>query len=170
MLNLPQEISVKNRNHSLRNQARPLPADDIDRDDSKTWPTRVSVAIQRTSPLNNLSELITSQPFMDEFKNISTGWICQDFSGNIAACSMSKSISIYSLVAHLIEWGKNNRYRNRFMVLIARNEPTTSQSYSRLRAINRLMASYFGRKMGVCLVTKSDLLYIRSERCSNTVQ
>ena len=166
MLNTPEESYTRNHTNSILNTTPPSPLGNREDDERENWPTRVSVVIQRTKPFNNLSELITSQPFMDEFSSISDGWICQDFSGHIAACSMSTAISIYNLVAHLIEWGRNNRFNKRLIVLISRSEQTTSQTYSRLRAINRLLSSYFGRKMRVCLVTQSDLLYIRSERNS----
>ncbi|MGB0647422.1 MAG: hypothetical protein ACPGQS_09630, partial [Bradymonadia bacterium] len=91
MLNTAHESSLDNHNHTIGNRTHLSPSDEIQGDGNEKWPTRVSVVIQRTKPIRDLSELITSQPFMNEFSSISDGWICQDFSGHIAACSMSNS-------------------------------------------------------------------------------
>jgi hypothetical protein len=125
--------------------------------------TRCSISILDADRFDVLGDLVTSQPFMREFENISDGWICQDVFGKIAACSMTAPSDLDSLSAHLINWGNINKFEQRLIVLIVRQHVTSTQSYRRLRTINQLLGTYFGRKIRVCLVTKNDLLYIRPD-------
>lgn len=126
-------------------------------------PPTLSITVHDASRFDVLGDLVTSQPFMREFENISDGWICQDAHGKIAACSMSTPANIDTLSAHLINWGRINQFEQRLIVLIARQQDTSTQTYRRLRTLNKLMSTYFGRKVRVCLVTKNDLLYIRPD-------
>ena len=133
-------------------------------------PSRYSVTIRDADRFDVLGDLVTSQPFMREFESISDGWICQDAFGKIAACSMSSPSDIDSLSAHLINWGNLNQFEQRLIVLIVRQHVTSTQTYRRLRTINKLLGTYFGRKIRVCLVTKNDLLYIRPDTNTKRTQ
>lgn len=123
----------------------------------------MSVTVHEANRFDVLGDLVTSQPFMSEFQNISDGWICQDKEGKIAVCSTHTHSTIESLTSQLIHWGRGAQFEQRLIVLIARQQNTTTQTYRRLRIINKLIGTYFGRKIRVCLVTKNDLLYIRPE-------
>ena len=129
---------------------------------------RLSVTVHDANRFDVLGDLVTSQPFMKELENISDGWICQDPEGKIAVCSTHANSSIETLTSQLIHWGKGTHFKQHLIVLIARQQNTSTRTYRRLRIINKLIGSYFGRKIRLCLVTKNDLLYIRPE--SNSKQ
>ena len=126
---------------------------------SRTHINQVTVRCQR--PLESVGDIVSDQTFWSDIEHIDNGWISQDSRGLVAVKKVTEHRSFEALMKDLISWSRPRQFQHRVVILVARQEDTTPKTTRRLQEINKMLRQDFGAIIRLCLVTGSDLLYLR---------
>ena len=123
-----------------------------------------NVSVRCQQPLDSMGEMMSDGRFWSDVNAIYNGWISQDSRGLVISRKLRPPIHFEGLIEDLTAWSESRQFQHRLIILIARQERTTEETRQRLQQINQMLQNRFGAMIRLCLVTGSDLLYLRASR------
>ena len=120
------------------------------------------IMLKRSEPFEDMGDMMSSHQFWRQADKISDGWLCQDAKGSIGAAAVPEGTSLEATLGAVVRWSHTQNVEPRLVVLVSRSEATSSLVERRLHKMSAGLRVGRWTKVRLCVITRSDLLYIRN--------
>ena len=125
-------------------------------------PNSQVIKLRKMVPYQSFGELISSQKFWREVDKLADGWLCQDSFGQVKSMTMSSHSCLSKRLRNALDWFAERNLKLRLVVLVSRGSQNARELEIELHRLNRKLKECGMSKIRLCLITESDLLYIRN--------
>lgn len=119
------------------------------------------ITLQQSEPFEHMGDMMSSRRFWRQVDQIGDGWLCQDSTGVIGASKVPKGTSLEESLIGVMGWSRRNDITPRLVVLVSRGEATSHLIERRLHKMSAGLRKGRWINVRLCVVTRSDLLYVR---------
>ena len=120
------------------------------------------VIFRKAEPFRDMGELMSSHRFWSQVDKISDGWLYQDSEGRIGARATPNGSTLETALNDALQWIERECRTLRLVVLVARSEKTSADVERRLHRLNAALQKDRWTQVRLCVITRTDLLYIRN--------
>lgn len=125
-------------------------------------PNTQVIKLRKRVPYQSFGELISSQRFWREVDKLADGWLCQDNYGQVKSMAMPSHSCLTKRLRNALDWFEKRRLQPRLVVLISKSSQNPKDLEIELHRLNRSLSECGLSRIRLCLITESDLLYIRN--------
>lgn len=120
------------------------------------------IKLRKRVPYQSFGELISSQRFWREVDKLTDGWLCQDSDGQVKTMTLPSHYCLAKRLRNALDWFEQRNLKPRLVVLVAKGCQNAKDLEMELHRLNRKLSEYGLSRIRLCLITESDLLYIRN--------